>query len=244
MRTLRLAVQFLTILPFRVPGGVSAAELRLSLAWFPVVGLLLGGGLAALELYALRPDRLSCLLLVLAGVLVTGALHLDGLADMADGLCARKDREGRLAVLRDPRVGAAGAAAVAGALLLRLELLACLPPRVLLLALLSVPAMGRAAMVAALRMPPARQDGLASLWGPAPGGAVLVALAFLAGLPLLCLGPSGGLKALAAVLGAAAVVLWAAHRAFGGVTGDVCGAVGESVELAALAGFVAWGGAA
>ena len=241
MRSLKLALQFLTILPLRVGGEVSPADLRRSLAWFPVVGLLIGAVLATLQQHAWpsAPARLSCLLLVIVGLLLTGALHLDGLADVADALCARKDRAGRLAVMKDPRVGAAGAAAVVLALLLRWELLASLGGRVQLLALLVSPLVGRAAMVVALRvLPPARPEGLGRMLWPAPRGTVLLSLglavAFLTGV----LGILPGLQAAAGAALAVGILLSVSARAFGGITGDVCGAAGELAELACLAGFL------
>ncbi len=241
MRSLKLALQFLTILPLKVSGEVPPAALRRSLAWFPLVGLLIGGVLATLQQHAWpgAPARLSCLLLVVAGLLLTGALHLDGLADVADALCARKDREGRLAVMKDPRVGAAGAAAVVLAILLRWELLASLGDRVRLLALLAAPVAGRAAMVVALRvLPPARPDGLARLLWPASRTAVLLSLLFATALPMLLLGVLPGLRAAAGAALAVGILLSVSARAFGGITGDVCGAAGELAELACLAGFL------
>jgi adenosylcobinamide-GDP ribazoletransferase len=241
MRSLKLALQFLTILPLRVDGEVPPAALRRSLAWFPVVGLLIGAVLATLQqhLWSGVPAHLSCLLLVAAGLLITGALHLDGLADVADALCARKDREGRLAVMKDPRVGAAGAAAVVLAILLRWELLVSLGGPVQLLALLVSPLVGRAAMVVALRvLPPARPDGLARLMGPAPWGAVLSSLGLAVVFPMGVLGILPGLQALAGAALAVGILLSVSSRAFGGITGDVCGAAGELAELACLAGFL------
>lgn len=244
MRAFVLALQFLTILPVRVRGEVPPARLRASLAWFPFVGLLIGGVLAALQRYAWpgAPVRLGCLLLVAAGLLLTGALHLDGLADVADALCARKDRQGRLEVMRDPRVGAAGAAAVVLALLFRWELLCALASQARLLGLLLAPIVGRSAMVVALRiLPPARPEGLAATWAPAPGHAVALAILFGLGLPALLMHPLPGLRAAAGAALGVGLLISISARAFGGVTGDVCGAAGEVAELAFLGGVLAWG---
>ena len=243
MRGFRLALQFLTILPVEVEGELPPETVRASLAWFPAVGLLIGGVLAFLptHVWPAAPDRLSCLLVVATGILLTGALHLDGLADMADALCARKDREGRLAVMKDPRVGAAGAAAISLAVLLRWELLSGLTSGGRLTALLLAPAVGRAAMVGALRLlPPARPDGLVRLWGPAPWPAVVVSLLLAVALPLF-IQPLAAFKGLVGAALAAGFLLAVARKAFGGLTGDVCGAVGELAELAFLMGFLGTG---
>lgn len=241
MRSLKLALQFLTILPLEVSGEVPPAALRRSLAWFPWVGLLIGAVLAVLQqrVWPGAPARLSCLLLVAAGLLLTGALQLDGLADVADALCARKDREGRLAVMKDPRVGVAGAAAVVLAILLRWELLVSLGGRVQMLALLVSPLVGRAAMVVALRvLPPARAEGLGRIFWPAPRTAVLLALTSGIAFPMGALGILPGLQAAAGAALAVGILLSVSARAFGGITGDVCGAAGELAELACLAGFL------
>ena len=242
MRSLRLALQFLTVFPVRVAGEVAPADLRKSLAWFPVVGLVLGGilGLLQRHVWAGCPDRLSCLLVVAAGIALTGCLHLDGLADVADALCARKDREGRLAVMKDPRVGAAGAAAIVLAILLRWELLASLGWRPRLLGILLAPAVGRSAMVVCLRaLAPARSEGLAAAWSPAPASAVLLSLIIGIGAPFLVLGAQSGFLATVGIVMAVSLLLWAAAKAFGGLTGDVCGAAGEIAELAFLGSLLA-----
>ncbi len=242
MRSLRLALQFLTILPFRLSGTVGPADLRTALSWFPLAGLMIGGGLAALAQAGLQ-GRLGCLILVVVGVLLTGCLHLDGLADLADACCARKDREGRLAVMKDPRIGAAGATVILLALLLRWEMMASLAGNPLLRALLAAPVLGRSAMVLALRMPPARPDGtgLAQAWGPPSGLASFLALGAVLLLPSFLIGWPQGLAVSGLSLLALVLVSGVAWRTLGGVTGDVCGAAGELAELAALGGFVVWG---
>ncbi len=241
MKSLRLALQFLTLLPFRVSGEVGAVDLRSALAWFPAAGLMIGGILAALAQVGLQ-GRLGCLGLVVLGVLLTGCLHLDGLADLADACCARKDREGRLAVMKDPRVGAAGAAAIALALLLRWELTASLSGKPLVRALLAAPVLGRSAMVLVLGfLPPARPDGLARSWGPPSSFAIVLSLAAVLLLPGFLIGWPLGLGVSGLSLLALALVSAAAFRCVGGVTGDVCGAAGELAELGALLGFAVWG---
>ena len=241
MRPLRLALQFLTILPFRLSGEVGPPDLRAALAWFPLAGLMIGGAMAGLAQFGLQ-GRLGSLLLVATAVLLTGCLHLDGLADLADACCARKDREGRLAVMRDPRIGAAGAVAIVMALLLRWEMTASLAGKPLLRALLAAPVLGRSAMVLALRvLPPAREDGLGRTWGPPSSFSSLLALGSILLLPSFLIGWPAGLGVSGLSLSALTLVSGVAFRMLGGVTGDVCGAAGEMAELAALGGFVLWG---
>jgi len=132
-----LSLQFFTRIP--VTGrladwvGFSPAMLRASAGHFPGVGWLVGGLLAALSwlLLVLLPDTVMTPLVVAvlgtaAGVLLTGAFHEDGLADVADGLGGSLDRERALIIMKDSRVGAFGAIAVGLALLAKVALLALL----------------------------------------------------------------------------------------------------------------------
>src|SRR4029077_2361279 len=237
MGSLMLAVSSLTVVP--VPGretpGISA--LGRAAWWFPIVGALLGGGLAlALAgLEALFPPLVAAALLVSAWKAVTGGIHLDGLADVLDGLAGR-DTTHRLSIMRDSRIGVFGAAGLVLFLVLVVTAVAELsgPTRGRLLVL--APVVGRVAplLIAAWLRPATPGKGLgaafaaslsrwaAPLWG-------------LGGLALggALLGPWG-----AAVVAAAwgAAVLWAvvAARRLGGLTGDVLGAVVELAELGVL----------
>ena len=111
MRHLLLAIQFLTILPVPSPRRCDPEDLGRATAWFPLVGLLLGGllWLADLGLTPLFPRHLTDALLVTLLAVLTGGLHLDGLADVCDGLAARGDKQRFLAAMKDSHVGALGA---------------------------------------------------------------------------------------------------------------------------------------
>lgn len=146
MRGFFLALQFLTRLPVPAVRDFQADELARSAAWFPLVGLLLGGLLALLGL-AVRPfdPWLAALLVLLAWVWLTGGLHLDGLADTFDALgAAHRDRERFLQVLSDPHVGSFGVIALVLQLAAKLVLLGvAFGHGVPLLALLLIPAWAR-----------------------------------------------------------------------------------------------------
>ena len=146
MRGFFLALQFLTRLPAPAVRDFQADDLARSAAWFPLVGLLLGGLLALLGL-AVRPfdPWLAALLVLLAWVWLTGGLHLDGLADTFDALgAAHRDRERFLQVLSDPRVGSFGVIALVLQLAAKLVLLGvAFGHGVPWLALLLIPAWAR-----------------------------------------------------------------------------------------------------
>ncbi|HXG05210.1 MAG TPA: adenosylcobinamide-GDP ribazoletransferase, partial [Candidatus Binatia bacterium] len=152
------AVRYLTILPVGGRGAVAARGPGAGAAWFPVVGLGLGAVLIGVDQLASRvfPPLLAALLTLTAWKVLTGGLHLDGLADCLDATGGR-DAAHRLAIMRDSRIGAFGALGLILLLLLELAALAELAPPRRWRALLVVPAIGRAMPVVLARLfPPAR----------------------------------------------------------------------------------------
>ena len=211
-------------------------------AWaFPLVGAGIGGGAALAFLLAQLVGLASwptALLSVSAGIVLTGALHEDGLADTADGFCGGRDREEKLAIMRDSRQGTYGVLAIVLSVLPRAAALAGIGDVIHAgLALIAAHAVSRAALpVAMMGLTPARPDGLGATAGtPRAGGAIAAAL-IGAAIALAALGPVRGAIALclAGAIIFAAVEL--ARRQIGGYTGDVLGAfqqVGEIVILLA-----------
>jgi adenosylcobinamide-GDP ribazoletransferase len=237
---LLVAASLLTRVP--MPIDHEAAGRRLSSAgWaFPLVGLAIGGvvggvmaGLLALGL----PPLAAAGLAVAAGLILTGALHEDGLADCADGFGGGYTVARRLEIMRDSRLGTFGGAALMLALLVRIALLASVPPSHLVFAAALGGCVSRVAVVWAPRlMQAARRDGLSAGAGRPARWAAVLALMLGAGLAVL-LGGLAGLAALMAALAAAVAMGWTAQRCIGGQSGDVLGAMQVLGELAALAVF-------
>ncbi|MCK6522686.1 adenosylcobinamide-GDP ribazoletransferase [Myxococcota bacterium] len=238
MRRLTLALIFLTRLPARLDGQASAQELGASTANFPLVGALIGLVTAAVFGLGLKlglPDLAAAVIALLAQVMLTGALHEDGLGDVADAFGGGWDAEAKLRILKDSRQGTYGVLAIAGALLARASALSALPAETALLALPAVHAASRAAMVLLLATAPAaRQDGLAAalvgvdLKRPAALGLALAAAVSVG----LC--GRFGLAALGLALVSAGLMGALARRQIGGVTGDVLGASQQLGEVAGL----------
>lgn len=229
-----VALQFLTRLPVRTR---QAPDLTRSVPWFPMIGALLGLLLGAmlLGLSELVPVTVAAALVVLIGVLLTGAFHEDGLADVADAFAGGWDREQRLRILRDPLHGSYGVAAMSGSIVLRIVCLATLVPAVGAAALLAAHTLARGAAVGAMAVfPTARPDGLGadytrSLRPTAASVGVFAALvvgAIATGWWVLPLAASAGIGAVA--MGVLAV------RKIGGVTGDVLGAIEQIAECLVL----------
>lgn len=240
LRTWWAALTFLTILPaprFRYPEG----GLGVTGHWFPVIGLLIGGLLWAVQAAAATvfEPLLTGLLVTVAWAVLTGGLHLDGLADCGDGLLASVSRERRLEILRDPRLGSFGAITLFLALLLK----AAAAGSASGLALLLAPTWARWLLLVVARRPQARPGGLGATFAAGMTSTTLpVALA--APVLLLVFGgafwPSLGALILAALVSLG--IMRMAQARLGGVTGDVLGLTVELSEIAVLLVFVAWAG--
>ncbi|MDW5598370.1 adenosylcobinamide-GDP ribazoletransferase [Conexibacter stalactiti] len=236
-----LAISFLTLLPLP-ERAFAGGSMRRAAGWFPLVGVAIGafaGGVraAAESLVGAGP---ATVLALIALVAATGALHQDGLADCADGLGVRGDRERRLAVMRDSAIGTFGMLALLGWGLLAFTTLAPLTNADVLTALIAAASLGRAAALAhATVTPPARRDGLgAGFTVPTAALAAGIATAAVA-TALVTRDLADTLLALAAAaLATAAVTAWS-RRTLGGRTGDTLGATVALTEVAVLLALAA-----
>jgi adenosylcobinamide-GDP ribazoletransferase len=230
------AAGFLTRLP--VPGWVGWAEDRMLRAsrYFAAVGALvgLGGGLVWWLAGQIAPAAVAAGLALAAMMLLTGALHEDGLADCADGLGGGKTGPQALEIMRDSRVGSYGALALVFSVGLRWAALAALAPGWGVLALVLAGGIGRATMVPATALAAyARREGLGrSLAGGASG--VEVAAALGTALVLGLIGGWAGLLALGLALAVAGGFLLYMVRRVGGYTGDGLGAMAQLGEIAVM----------
>jgi adenosylcobinamide-GDP ribazoletransferase len=234
-REFLLALEFLTILRVRRNAGYDPAAIGGSVAWFPIVGLLIGGLLVAADAASswLFPVYLVPVLVLVASTVITGALHLDGLADTADGLFGGHTPERRLEVMRDSRTGSFGVVAVVLALLLSYASLLSMTDASRRAILLVAPAISRMMMVLAiLRFPYARPSGLGRAFKDNPPRGWLVALGVL--VLVISLAGVVWLFALLSIAGLGLVLLigWFVSRRLGGLTGDIYGAIGVLVEVA------------
>jgi adenosylcobinamide-GDP ribazoletransferase len=239
LSALPVAAMFLTRLPVRAPDtGLAGAAVA-----FPWVGLLvgaLGGAGYWLGWLAGLPSLACAFIGVGATVVATGALHEDGLADMADGLAGRTPDDA-IRIMRDSRTGGYGVLALIFSVGLRVSALAALAePLAVILAMAAAGALSRAAMPAAMRaLPPASLTGLAAAAGKPDGLDVFLSIGFAVVLGFVVLGPAPGL----AMTGVAFIAAWAvavlARRRLGGYTGDVLGAVQQAAEIAGLLAVVA-----
>jgi adenosylcobinamide-GDP ribazoletransferase len=229
------AVQFLTVFPLPSILKINERDIGRSLSYFPVVGLLLGGAAACLD-YGLRhllPLSVTSALVVIFMIAVSGALHMDGLADTADGFLSARPRGQILEIMRDSRVGPMGVIAIVCVLILKVTVLTEVAPAWRWWVLLLTPLAGRCALLTNIAiMPYAREEGgLASIFYQNRSSLQLV-------YPLIVLATIGWLVSGWAALtaGVASFVfslIFAAYvyQKIGGSTGDTLGAACELTEL-------------
>ena len=235
-----IALQFLSSLPITLPGMPKPQELGRSLLFYPLVGALFGGVLWGVSaLLAGTPLMLHAALLLTVWVMLSGGLHLDGLADSADAwLGGFGDRERTLTIMKDPRSGPIAVVTLVLVLLLKFCALLALIEQQQAMVLLIVPLIGRSALLGVfLTTPYVRAGGLgqaladhlprkAGWWALALSAVVCVALAGYAGLWALMLATLG--------------FIWLRQvmmRRLAGTTGDTAGALLELLEVLMLVGL-------
>lgn len=237
------AFRFLTVFPLPGSLGLDREDLAGSTFFFPVVGLTLGllAGVSAWLLWGVFPPPVSGVLLTVLLLVFSGALHLDGLADTADGFFSARDRPAILEIMRDSRVGVMGVAALFLVLSLKVSCLAVMDPQLVLRASLVMPLAGRCSLLLVMALTPYVRPGggLGTVFyspylrpAAAAGTVILFAVS----------GAALGFRGLAAaVLVSAAAILFSGvcRVKIGGATGDTLGAASELGETVLLLAVVA-----
>jgi adenosylcobinamide-GDP ribazoletransferase len=230
---------FLTRMPLPAPKAILRGDVSRALWAAPVVGSAVGvlGAAVYWLVHILHvPDFPAATLAVAATVAATGALHEDGLADVADGFGGGATRERKLEIMRDSRIGTYGVCALVLSFMLRVGALASLgAPAVVALALIAAHAAARAPMPAFMRLiPPARVDGVSAEAGEPPRASAIAACLFGFAILIVCLGLSIGPIAVVLVACGFAVMALLCRRQIGGQTGDVLGALEQLGEMVVL----------
>jgi len=233
MRALLLALRFMTHLPIPDPAA-DERDYALAIRWFPAAGLVVGSGVAGagwLGLGLRHDPWTGALLALLVWTLLTGALHLDGLGDIADAAGAAHGNPDRLsAVLADPHIGSFGVVAICLQLLAKLVLLRLALEGHDYLPLLLIPVLARIAPLPwALTLPPLH-EGMGTLFRAGANWPITIAWLIIIAVIAIILAP-------ALLLALPAIPLWAwwLRSRIGGVSGDGHGAGIELVETVALA---------
>lgn len=257
LRELGAAIQLLTRIPLR--GNAEPSSTAASVWAFPLVGAIIGllGGLVFLVANRAGVGISSATLLAIGvQVLLTGALHEDGLADTADGFGGGRDREHKLAIMRDSRIGTYGVVALVLAFGLRFTAIdelanslisssdeydqAVSHTSAVIIALTAAGAVSRSAMAALwYLLPPARSDGLAASGGAVPFRPAITSILLGAALGFFLLPFESWAAVMGTVALACGLAVVIAKTQIGGHTGDVLGAVQQVSEIAALLAIAA-----
>ena len=236
VRYLLIALQFLTIFPVNIKGKISEEDLGMPILYFPVVGLLLGLFLALIAFIAgSLPPLVRGSLILIAWIIITGGIHLDGFADTCDGFYGRRSREDVLKIMRDSRIGAMGVIGLMALLLLKFAILSSVARDGLWKILITTAVFARWSQVLACSISKyARDEGKAKYFiEHAEYGACVAGALFTLILFWLLMSVKGVI--LFALLAAAMFLfIKRAQRRIGGMTGDTIGATSEVAEAAAL----------
>jgi len=237
MKSFLAALQFLTIIPVKVK-SLDERTLSRGVMYFPVVGFILGLILSGID-YALHSINfnpiLSSTLLVIALIVITGGMHLDGVADTADGFFSGKTRDEKLKIMRDPSTGAMGAISLISIIILKIALIYSIIPDSRAIALILMLVLSRWAMVFCMYIfPYARTDGKANVFinGMKQNTLIIATLTAIA-LVLFVKGMPGVILIIEIALVTALFGKWAVKK-IGGITGDTLGALAELSEIAVL----------
>ena len=237
LKSLFIALQFLTIIPLRPSARLEERDIAHSMSFFPLVGMIIGGFLILINLITSRylsPFIASALILI-GWVGITGALHLDGFTDTVDGLCGGKNKKEILSIMEDSFIGAKGAVFLILLLLLKFTLLVELTTNYNNYALFFTPVVGRWSMVAGIYLSSyARDEGLAkAFFSHKTGGEI-----FWASLITFCLGlilfKLEFFYIIGIVLAINLFLITYIKRRIGGLTGDNLGALNEIIEVITL----------
>ena len=238
-----LSLQFLTRIPINIPIDFNRENLRRSTFFFPLVGLILGG-LSGLiyYLFSFVNPELAALITVISMIVLTGGLHLDGLADTFDGFMSNTDREKTLEIMKDSRVGAFGVIALILNILTKYVLISNITSNIPIILILSL---GNSRLVLGHKMAYkkiARLGGLGDIFNKSnPKKYVIVSGIIYIGI-LALINPIYLLPLLGTII-MGEIISFITYRKIGGFTGDVFGAtieIGEIVSLIIFMEVIKW----
>ena len=237
MSSFLLALQFLTAIPLKVK-EFDARKLARAAAYFPLVGLTIGlllSGVSYLVLLVNFSSFTLSVILVVALIVITGGMHLDGLADTADAFLSGKPKDEMLTIMRDPHIGVMGALSVISVILLKISLLASLGEPLKITAALLMCLLSRWGVVLSMFLfPYARSEGKAKIFikGMTPG--LFVFSSILTLVFAFAIWQASGLVALLVTVGFVYIFGKLCARKISGITGDTLGAGIELAEVTVL----------
>jgi adenosylcobinamide-GDP ribazoletransferase len=244
MKTFLAAIQFLTVIPVPARYYCDEKELARSVIYFPLIGMLIGALMAALDwaLGLVLPPLPVSVLVVMAMMGITGCLHMDGVADTADGFLSARPKERILEIMRDSRIGAMGGIALVCVILLKVSALASVPQALRAPTLVLMGLGGEVALLVVMTLLPYARtgSGMAAFSRnnsivPLIAGAILYGAVAWFSVGWLGVAMSG------VVLTVTLLFAWWCSRKIGGYTGDTLGMTGELAAICIALVAAAWG---
>lgn len=237
------AVRFLTIVPISWRSEEDSHQFNTCLVYFPLIGALIGvvGYLGSNLALLFFPQPVVAVLAIIYLAFISGFLHLDGLADSADGLLSSRPREDCLNIMRDSRTGAMGVIAVVCVMLAKYSALSAMDPKMLCMAIFFMPMAGRSAILFTMaRLPYAREEGgLGALFYSDSSRTAALAAFLLLSILLVLLTPSYFFFAIITILAINYIFGRWCRKRLSGATGDTLGAVCELTEMITALAFTA-----
>lgn len=233
-RSIAAAFSFLTVIP--VPQAWTKDEkcFASSIHWFPVIGLFIGllSWLLACSLPMLLPSQPTAFIIVMFPALISGGLHLDGLADTADAFFSSRTKGRMLEIMHDSNIGAMGVLALVFAIGLKFAIIISLPLHLVVTGALLAPMIGRCAFAAMIvQIPYAREDGLGGIYWSRKPILLLLPTILVIGLPIMILGVEAGICLASVPILTAILFSMHCRRKIDGGTGDTLGALCELTSL-------------
>jgi len=230
-------MQFLTVIPLKLK-NISEKKIADAMIFFPVVGLILGlflSGLYKLLVIFNFPSFVSSVILVVALIVITGGMHLDGLSDTADAFFSGKRKEKMLAIMRDPHAGVMGILSLICIIFIKVSLLLCIEAPLIAASLILMCVLSRwSAVLAIFLFPYARRDGKAKVFFNGINSKIFL---ISTSIVFICVFFTWQINAMGLLLTAAGVTYLTGKlsmRKINGITGDILGAIIELTEIAVL----------
>ncbi|MFA5096953.1 MAG: adenosylcobinamide-GDP ribazoletransferase [Candidatus Omnitrophota bacterium] len=237
MNSFLLALQFLTVIPLRIK-DVDERKISRAAGYFPLVGLLLGLILVGINscLSILHfPGFAAAIILIVSLAVITGGMHLDGLADTADAFLSGKAKDEMLVIMRDPHIGVMGVLSIVAALLIKAALLYSISAPLKIIALLLMCVLSRWGAVLAMSLfPYARKDGKAGVYIRGMNRGILIFALITTLFFSFLIWQFKGVFALLAISGCVYLGAGFSRRKIDGITGDILGAGIELAEVVVL----------
>lgn len=236
MKTFLLSLQFLTIFPVKIRTTIQERDFGKALLYFPLIGLLIGAVLSvAAAVLGFLPPLIKAAWVLILSIIISGGIHLDGLADTSDGFYGNKPKERILEIMRDSRIGVMGVLGIVSILLLKFVFMASFEQAFLWKALLMMAAFSRWSQALACSMSSyARREGKGRpfIEYARPRDAIIGGLCTFA--LFLFLAKLSGVLVFLSALAAVLLFIWYIKGRIGGMTGDTIGATSEIAEVLVL----------